>query len=640
MATIDEALSKRLDDETKQLIGKEQSNVKIWINTRRGHRQSVTKTAKAISSKTITDLVEAQSLKDKCLNLQKELETLDSSICNEMIVNDKWSDDKCDAQNANCETYRDSLRSALCRINLVIDGLSASTNSSVSPKADSFNPKMNLPKLELPSFDDRPENYARFITQFEAIMGKFNLTSFEKFSYLEQQLSGSARELLNAVPLDDMRYETAKKLLDKAFLSDDIQKFAVLDRLVNLRMKGDDAFKWISDINMLKHQIDKLKIDVNFFLQYFAWQGLTDAFKQQLINITNESRPSLDLIIDKSFEANTRLKQLGQSRYSNSIEPRAVALATTLEKAVKDDNMRSSKCSLCNKGNHFANFCPDYTSSFSKIERAKSLGLCLRCAKRKHKGYCINLKRKCLKCNAWHFDFMCNADDKSKSMGKGKKEKASNKSKGKETPIPPVESAASSVVFPIKDHIEKDILVPTFTAKLKGSNKCADVRSIYDVWSQTTFILDSLASKLQCKVLSEVDLSVHGFNSRKTSKAKLVEVSIFTDKEYKIKAVTVPSFHLSVKIPALDKVVETFLDKGYTMADKNLTGTEIGDIEFLLGSNNIGVLPVTSKILRVGNAIVPISWLDSTLGVMLQGSASRFVDCADCINDANPDNTL
>ena len=581
MAAIDEALSKGLDDETNRLIGKEHKDVKKWINIRRGHRQSVTKTAKVIESKNISDLVEAQSLKDKCLYLHKELETLDSSICNEMIVNEKWSEDKCDQENANCEVYRDSLRSALCRINLVIDSLSDSSKSPVNPKGNSFNPKMNLPKLELPSFDDRPENYTRFITQFEAIMGKFNLTSFEKFSYLEQQLSGSAKELLNAVPSDDMRYETAKKLLDKAFLCDDLQKFAVLDRLVNLSMNGDDAFKWISEINMLKHQVEKLKIDVNFFLQYFAWQGLTDAFKQQLIGITNESRPSLDMIIDKSFEANTRLKQLGQNLHSNYKEPRAVALATTLDKTVKDDNIRSRKCSLCNKDDHFANYCPDYSTSFSKIERAKSLGLCLRCAKRKHKGYCLNLKRKCLKCNAWHFDFMCNADDKGKSMGRCKHEKTSKKSKGKETQIVSVESSASSVVFPIKDQLEKDILVPTFTANLKGENNCANVRSIYDVWSQTTFILDSLASKLQCKVLSDVDLSVRGFNSRKTSKAKLVEVSIFTDKEYKIKAVTVPSFQLSVNIPTLDKVVKTFQDKGYTMADKDLNGPDIGDRVFI-----------------------------------------------------------
>ena len=183
-------------------------------------------------------------------------------------------------------------------------------------------------------------------------------------------------------------------------------------------------------------------------------------------------------------------------------------------------------------------------------------------------------------------------------------------------------------------------MVPTFTAKLKGENKWSNVRSIYDVWSQTTFILDSLASKLQCKVLSDVELSVRGFNSRKTSKAKLVEVSIFTDKEYKIKAVTVPSFQLSVNIPSLDKVVKTFQDKGYTLADKDLTGTEIGDIDFLLGSNNIAILPVISRVFGVNSGIVPPSWLDSTLGVMLQGSASRIIEYADCLDDTNPDNGL
>ena len=62
--------------------------------------------------------------------------------------------------------------------------------------------------------------------------------------------------------------------------------------------------------------------------------------------------------------------------------------------------------------------------------------------------------------------------------------------------------------------------------------------------------------------------------------------------------------------------------------------------EFLLGSNNIGILPATSKVFDVDAGMVPPSWLDSPLGVMLQGSASRITEYAHCLADTNPDNSL
>ena len=58
-------------------------------------------------------------------------------------------------------------------------------------------------------------------------MNKFNLTPFQKFSYLEKQLSGSAKDLGNSIPMSDMDYQTARALLDKAFLDNAAQQNAV-----------------------------------------------------------------------------------------------------------------------------------------------------------------------------------------------------------------------------------------------------------------------------------------------------------------------------------------------------------------------------------------------------------------------------
>ena len=68
------------------------------------------------------------------------------------------------------------------------------------------------------------------------------------------------------------------------------------------------------------------------------------------------------MIIDKSFEANTRLKQLGHSTVCN--EPKALSLATTVSKSVNSDAKDlKGHCTLCSKGDHFPKYCLEYPTS-------------------------------------------------------------------------------------------------------------------------------------------------------------------------------------------------------------------------------------------------------------------------------------
>ena len=66
-----------------------------------------------------------------------------------------------------------------------------------------------------------------------------------------------------------------------------------------------------------------------FFRQYFAWNNLTLDYSQQLVSITNESRHSLQLIVDKAFKEYTCL-QGWSSRplISGQIESKTVAFVS------------------------------------------------------------------------------------------------------------------------------------------------------------------------------------------------------------------------------------------------------------------------------------------------------------------------
>ena len=167
---------------------------------------------------------------------------------------------------------------------------------------------------------------------------------------------------------------------------------------------------------------------------------------------------------------------------------------------------------MCAKSGHYPKDCSSYPTPEKKMDRVKSLELCQKCARKKHNGRCFNLSRSCRKCSKWHFDYMCVAQPKN-SKGKTKESKDSKPKNSQSSTS--IDSVSSSVVLPVNDRLDRDILLPTFTANLRGPTLQAKVRSVYDPWSQTTFINESLAQKLHCKVLHNIDLTVKGFNSKR-----------------------------------------------------------------------------------------------------------------------------
>ena len=110
-------------------------------------------------------------------------------------------------------------------------------------------------------------------------------------------MCGNAKLLVSSVPIGNMDYKYAKDLLDKVYMSKEVQQFSVLDRLSQLKMSDSEPFRWISEVNVISEQFRNLNIDANIVLQYFYWNSLSQPFKQQLISIINNCSPSLKQIV-------------------------------------------------------------------------------------------------------------------------------------------------------------------------------------------------------------------------------------------------------------------------------------------------------------------------------------------------------
>ena len=109
------------------------------------------------------------------------------------------------------------------------------TENKLNNLADMLNYGFSLPKPELLSFDGSPDNYSRFMKNFECAIECRVKDNRLRLSYLIQYCTGVAKELIeNCVLLNaDVGYSRAKELLKQRFGSSHIVSQSCIDTVVN-----------------------------------------------------------------------------------------------------------------------------------------------------------------------------------------------------------------------------------------------------------------------------------------------------------------------------------------------------------------------------------------------------------------------
>ncbi|XP_064089310.1 uncharacterized protein LOC135203510 [Macrobrachium nipponense] len=299
------------------VLGESDDDCKVLVSIRSGKRQSVTKTLKSIEKGPL-DIIKCEFYLDKLRDLLTELNSLDEKINSFMLHSRLWSSVQYHREAEVDEKYSDGIRLAIKRLTRELTRLSKSAVAAATPSPStpqevhhSYH-KITLPSIELPYFDGNPAAYHKFVNSFESLLSKYDLSSFEQFSYLSKQLTGPAKKLVDSLALKDLNYESAKKLLDEAFSDKLSQQYSVIKGLCKLSLDPNarDGYQWISEARVLEEQVRSLDIKGDLFVQYFLWESLCDGFKSQLVSITNKSKPSLKEILDNLFEANNRFMDL------------------------------------------------------------------------------------------------------------------------------------------------------------------------------------------------------------------------------------------------------------------------------------------------------------------------------------------
>ena len=95
---------------------------------------------------------------------------------------------------------------------------------------------VNLPKLELPSFNGDKLKWSEFWDTFEATVDQTSsLSDVEKLTYLNSKLTGEAKHTVSGIQLSNENYEVTKTLLKDRFGSTQPVVNSHITHLINMK---------------------------------------------------------------------------------------------------------------------------------------------------------------------------------------------------------------------------------------------------------------------------------------------------------------------------------------------------------------------------------------------------------------------
>ena len=609
------------------------------LSARRGYvRQKITKLHTKVNENRITwSKQEIAMHLLKCKDLHVEITSLDEEIFS-ICISLKMSEAELSERSSSDENYTDALHSITSILETPVleheDAMNHTYDPSVPHVGGTFSTtKMKLPQVQFPAFGNNTgENLGTFLKSFEAIIEKHRLSSYEKFVYLQKQLSNAPKVLIDSLDISQHSYENAKDLLQQAFDSTEKSKYDIIHTLANLNLPlHEQPYNYIGKMRTIVSAITALDITVDDIVNYFVWKGFNRDFQGHLTNITNKCNPNLEEINNCIFEAAERYnKQLKLSKnvdekINKTFKPKeANAMAVNINEKPK------IFCVLCsadkNPNDHQLRNCTVYETPRNKFDKLRKIKACVLCSFANHdSNNCkFQFKSNCRNCDGSHMTFLC-----------------------LKPPRPGVSSNAVASSHPVNEHFQEitnnvsciedvksssqnSIILPTFTARITSNENDIPVRVFKDSGCQTTLICGALAASLNLPVVREnVPLVIHGFNSSRKLRTKIVRFNLkLGENNFSHDAVCIEKIRTNFRVDGIGEVVAAFEQSGYTLADTSYSsGTSgiVNDIDLILGTDADHMLPISYR--TYGNASNPdcmSSFIETPIGIVLSGSMQKM----------------
>ena len=278
-----------------------------------------------------------------------------------------------------------------------------------------------LPKLELKKFHGNPIHWYPFWESFDSAVHKNpNLSSVDKFNYLQSLLTGTARSAIAGLALTSANYKKAVGLLKQRFGNRQIVISSHIEVLTKL-----PKVESINEVKKLRSLYDTVESHVRglesmeissemygCFLTPIVMQKLPEEFRIAITrNLESETWNLKDILSEFHKELQLREQCLVSNKESRPSNQRG-ELPPSTSASLFTDNRQSPRvwCSFCNQ-NHQSSKCNVVTSTESRKEVLKKKGKCFLCLKQGHLARNCQAHMKCLKCQGAHHVAICGDSD-------------------------------------------------------------------------------------------------------------------------------------------------------------------------------------------------------------------------------------
>ena len=541
-----------------------------FLNKTRGYsRATVTRLYNDRENFDSYDEVKKQTIRTKLTEIKSDLKDYDFKISS-LLYDEDEDDGRADNEMHIQEEYNDKINECI----LVL------TNKIVLPSVTSDGAKslLKCPQAPLPVFkSEQGENFEVFLQNFEDTIGKFRYTDFDKFLLLKQQIKGKSLFLIESLDPARQTYAKAKEILTAALASRPLQVSNVLNQLTEIKMTySTEPFEYMAIMQRIRQSFEKLVITTDEVLEHFYFKGMNETFRNQLVLVTNNSRPKLDDILGSFFLANERyghaqaLYKKSKGDYSNSNNqkfsnpnPRSsVKISSNAAETILNAKNPFNHCTLCDHDSHGINKCTRYQSASDKLSKLESINGCTKCTNTDHSSdKCrFRFRKACNICANWHFTFVC-PDSNPNPYPSERKPSSSGKK----------QTHASMVINAncLRVGSNIDSALSTVTCMLQNGVK---VKALRDSGSQNSLIPERFLTNCNHTVLeNDIDLTVKGINEMKLYKSKLVKMNITIGNDVKsIEFLTMSDIAISLEFPSLASITKTFVKNGYSFTDTKL----------------------------------------------------------------------
>lgn len=452
-----------------------------------------------------------------------------------------------------------NIRSNLKKFKVIVQPQSASANASNlnNSTSTSLQCSINLPKINIPTFNGDPSMFLEFINSFKsAIDSNASLSNVDKFIYLKSLLAGEAYKSVAGFALTEENYTSCLELLNDRYGKQEHLISCFVNKLLEL-----EPVKFSSNIKALRFLFDESEVSIrnlkcmgvassnfghllipiilkqlppNLVVEFHRKKnpkksGDIDEL-MKFIKFEIESREAANAVSGLSLKTHEVSRSKGQ--YQQNRNKTNIPTSATLNTVVKN------VCIFCNSNWHTGLKCKVLTDEQKRFKLRKD-GRCYRCMNNKNHliSQCKVKIPPCDMCQSFQHNYLFCPKMKNRIESQNQ-----NTEKAEVTQIPENQAVISSV---LESNSNKSYttLLQTASVQVEYGPKKFITRLLFDSGSQKTFIRKDLANALKLKPLKKEKLLIYTFSKRNPSEVEFDLVNITLRSRF-------PPYS-SINIPAL-----------------------------------------------------------------------------------------